>query len=277
MYPESLKRYVKENGVPRKLSRVKQFTAPFLQFIEFCSGVGYDLLASDLIKTQSCDIRTAILNDLPAPKCQCGAVTSLRKDVKNNWYATYCSIKCRSNDPAFGNKISVTKSLLYADEQWKRQTEFKKETTMLSRYGVRSPMQNPHLHLKQQASCFQSDENGLRGYESQGLDFLRNRYENIVNGTIYLKNSGLTIEWLDDNGVSRRSYPDFFVDSINSFIEIKSRYTRRKGNNKLIKCKDRLSEMGIGYVIITIEPNKRITGKKTNIFEIETFNLEYIE
>ena len=59
--------------------------------------------------------------------------------------------------------------------------------------------------------------------------------------------------------------------------KIKSRYTRRKGNNKLIKCKDRLSEMGIGYVIITIEPNKRITGKKTNIFEIETFNLEYIE
>ena len=50
--------------------------------------------------------------------CHCGK--EIHKDRK------YCSFVCRSNDLEYCNKISRTKSILYADPLWKSATEKKK-------------------------------------------------------------------------------------------------------------------------------------------------------
>lgn len=180
--------------------------------------------------------------------CQCGK--EIHKDRK------YCSFLCRSADKAYCNKISKTKLSLYADPYWKLKIEDKKTATTLKNYGVEYPMQDVNIFNRQQAACFKKDENGLHGYEPYVYPFLKQLYITIQLGTQYLKDNNLEIKWKSDDKKYHRSYPDFFVSEINAFIEIKSDYTRKLHNEKLLKCKDELYNMGYGYYICVVKPNK---------------------
>lgn len=193
--------------------------------------------------------------------CQCGK--KIHKDRK------YCSFVCRSADKEYCKKISKTKTNLYADATWKLTTERKKVATTLKNYGVEYPMQNIEIFDKQQSSCFEKDGNGLHGYEPYVYPFLKQIYPKIQLGTVYLMKNFLEIKWLSNDCKNHRSYPDFFVEPLNSFIEVKSKYTRSLHHEKLMKCKDALYNMHYGYIICVVTPNK--------IFDFESYNHEYIE
>jgi hypothetical protein len=206
--------------------------------------------------------------NLPIPKCHCGKETVYRKDSNGNCYSARCSMKCRSNDLSFCKKISETKYNLYKNKEWKEQTEKKKTSTTMKHYGVEYPMQNIPSFEKQQMACFKKDENGLHGYEPYVYGFLKQLYPSIQHGTSYLKYRNLKIEWIGSDNKNHRSYPDFFSEELNSFIEIKSEYTRKLHHNKLIMCKDALNRMRYGYIICVVYPKKK--------FIFETYGIEHI-
>lgn len=202
------------------------------------------------------------------PKCICGKITVFRKSKNRGTYSASCSIKCRSLDKEYTNSISKRKLELYSNVEWKESTEHKKKNTTLKNYGVEYPMHNIICFEKQQKSAFKKKDNGLQGYEPFIYPFLKNLYEDLIKGVDYLKKTELTISW-KDNGKNRRAYPDFFSEEINSFIEIKSDYTLSLHREKLMKCKDRLKELGFGYIVISVNPKKR--------FAIENFNKDFIK
>lgn len=193
--------------------------------------------------------------------CHCGK--KIHKDRK------YCSMLCRSGDLDYCKKISKIKKDLYSDPQWKSLTESKKISTTLKKYGVEYVMQNVDVFNKQQAACFEKDQNGLVGYEPYAYPFLKQLYQSLQIGTDYLKSNNLEIKWKANDGKYHRSFPDFFAEEIHSFIEIKSEYTRKLHDGKLKKCLDRLYEMQYGYIICIVKPNKA--------FQFESYNQEYIK
>lgn len=192
--------------------------------------------------------------------CYCGK--EIHKDRK------YCSFFCRSNDKEYRNKISSTKLRLYSDPKWKMITENKKVATTFLNHGVSYPMQKLEIFERQQAACFEKDEIGLHGYEPYVFGYLKQIYTDIVLGTHFLKENNLSIKWMDLYNKEHRSYPDFFCPAAHTFIEIKSNYTRKLHNEKLMRCRIALHNMRYGYVICVVNPNKS--------FSFESYNTKYI-
>lgn len=209
------------------------------------------------------------MNSVTEPRCICGKITEFRKSKNGESYSACCSMTCRSMDKRYTNSISKRKLQLYSDPIWKEKVENKKIVTTLKNFGVEYPMQDVKIFERQQASCFKKDKDGLHGYEPYVYGFLKQLYPEIQLGTTYLKENNLKIKWLGHDNKEHRSYPDFYCLEINSFIEIKSAYTFSLHYEKIMKCKNRLSEMEYGYIIIVVDPRSS--------FVMETYNLEFIK
>lgn len=268
MYSKEIKQEIKQ--VSAKINRSRKFTKAFSRILE-----NFDI-PEDLLSCNISDIKICIAHDLPVPRCICGKLTSYQKDIEGQFYSVSCSMKCRSVTPRYTKALSDAKIKMYSDPKLKKEVEDKKTKTCLKNNGVLFPMQSPEIHHKHQSNSMQADANGLRGYESIGLEYLTAIYKTVEIGSLYLKKNDIKIQWNDDQGKLRSSFPDFFVDDINCFVEIKSVYTREKGKYKIKKCQERLNDLGFGYVICTIIPNKRIGNKRMYQYLWETFNLEHI-
>ena len=267
MYPAEIQKYLDDKVCKNKISRYGKFTKPYLEFLDVCNKHNFELGA--LINYNFHTIKLCIINNLTPPVCHCGAQSTYGLSNKNIYYAHRCSVLCRSNDKNYCKSISKTKTALYNNKEWKEKTEAKKVKTTTRNYGVAYPMQNIELFEKQQAACFEKDENGLHGYEPYVYPFLCNLYPDIELGTKYLKDNNIQITWKDDNNSRlHRSYPDFFSKSLNTFIEIKSNYTRKKHDYKVTKCSNELYNMRYGYIIVVVEPKKS--------FALSCHNVEYI-
>jgi len=265
IYPDVLRSYINDNTITRKLSRTGKYSAQFSKFIQFCDINNIDL--GSLIECDARTIKLLINNNLPIPRCICGKITTILINKEGEYYPSRCSIACRSNDRKYTSKISKTKSIQYSDINWKTAIENKKIKTTYANYGVNYPMQDISIFEKQQVRCFKKDKNGLQGYEPFIFPFLQNLYDDIQLGLKYLKNNNMKIKWIDGTKI-RHSYPDFFVPSINSFIEIKSMYTYQLHFNKLMKCKDALNLMNYGYIVAIVNPNKS--------YSFQTYNIKHI-
>jgi hypothetical protein len=195
--------------------------------------------------------------------CSCGNVI-----INSHKGRRWCSITCRSNDRYYCRGISNIKTKLYNNNEWKTLVESKKVATTVDHYGVCYPMQNIILFEKQQAACFNKDENGHHGFEPHAYPFLKQAYPDIQNGTSFLKTNNIVIKWVGEDKKEHRSYPDFYSEVLNTFIEIKGDYTRSLHNEKLMKCKNALHSMHYGYIICVVKPKKS--------FSFETYNHEYI-
>ncbi len=69
----------------------------------------------------------------------------------------------------------------------------------------------------------------------------------------------LKIKWVEEDEKIHTSYPDFFViddDGKKFFIEIKSDFTRRSHNYKIMKAKDAILSIGFNYILLTYRPRK---------------------
>jgi hypothetical protein len=266
MYPNTVKEYLISNVFRGKMSRAQRFSSPFTDFLKFCRETGYDL--GELVHYPVSTIRLCILNDLLPPKCDCGNPTQWKIDSTGSFYEVNCSIECRSLSKRFSSALSSVKTRLYEDAIWKKAVEGKKRKTLLKNYNVEHPMHSVELFQKQQKSCFSKNQSGLQGYEPFAYPLLSALYPDVVSGPEFMSDNNLTITWIDNQGKQRRSYPDFFSTDLNSFIEIKSGYTRNLHDYKLMKCKDSLNKLQIGYIILTCKPKRSIV--------IECYNKEFI-
>lgn len=267
MYSDILKNYFKLTKISKnKFSNSGGYSKSFQRFLDFCKMNNFELGALKDCKFNT--IRTCIINDIDIPKCICGKITDICINNQNEIYFKRCSMLCRSNDISYTSKISNTKTKLYKNTEWKNLIESKKTATTMKNYGVNYPMQHLDIFQKQQSACFKKNENGFQGYEPFIYPLLKEIYEDIIIGSKYLKQADINIKWIGDDDKFHYSYPDFWIQSINSFIEIKSEYTYQLHHDKIMKCKDALNVMKYGYIIAIVHP------KKSFIFQ--SFNLKYI-
>ena len=265
MYPPALRSYVLDNLVGVKLStRTKSgYSVIYTDFVDACNihDIDIESIFPPYVSFMEIVYRISI-NSGPLI-CKCGNI--IKESFKGR---RWCSIRCRSDDKSYCRRISSVKTKLYNNPIWKEKTEFKKISTTLEHYGVKYPMQNIISFEKQQAACFKKDNNGLHGFEPYVYPFLNQLYPSIQIGTTYLKINNLVIKWVGKDNKEHRSYPDFYSYEINSFIEIKSEYTRYLHEDKLMECKNELYNMCYGYIICVVKPKKS--------FYFETYNHRYI-
>ena len=251
--PQRIKDFLDANPKMKRYARTRKHTTQYTEFCKLCEEEGIDLTpySGYSIKT----VKLSLRYNLPLPTCSCGAITSFRFNTDGEIYPASCSMVCRNQNIDYHAKIASVKLSRYSNPEWKATVEGKRRSTVREKYGVDYPMQHVDLFLKQQAACFKKDENGLHGYEPYAHPHFKELYPDLCLGTEYLKETNVGIYWLDDEGTTHKSFPDFFSKTANTFIEIKSPYTFSVGEYKIRKCIGRLHEMGIGYVlcIVTLE------------------------
>jgi uncharacterized C2H2 Zn-finger protein len=123
----------------------------------------------------------------------------------------------------------------------------KANNSILEKYGVDNPTQNIIIFnkiLATQRKIKQYKNTSLYYQASYELDFLDNYYEMISD-----VQRGPTIKYLL-NGESKIYYPDFYIESLNLIIEIKSLYYAEYDSKKL-KAKE-LAVINNGYEYILI-------------------------
>lgn len=194
------------------------------------------------------------------------------KTIPNYWaevnHRVFCCSACYHKNDEARKKISSIKKDLYAIPEIKADIEKKKTSTTMKNFGVMYPMQNPESFEKQKKSSFQTHEvDGmmLQGYEPRAYRFLKMMYDEVIQGSAFLKLKDLKLTWIDSTNKMRFTYPDFFVPSISSFVEVKGSYTREIDDEKIMKTKESLMKLGFGYYVLTIHPNKYISIESLHI------------
>lgn len=180
----------------------------------------------------------------------------------------YCSMECYKSDPEASERLSAIKRELYRDQEWKLTVEAKKMATNTRNFGRPHPMQNPESFEKQKMSSFKKkDVKGmsLQGFEPNALEYLSMFQCSIIQGS----SSSTSLSYIDQEGKCRYSFPDFYCEELNSFIEVKSHYTYSVAKDSQIKnaisaCKDKRK----GYIVMIVEPRKSVL--------FMYFNQEYI-
>lgn len=128
-----------------------------------------------------------------------------------------------------------------------RKIKEKQEQTCLENYGVRYPSQNFEIHQKQQKSAhtLKHHSSGLfyRGtYEKDFID-----YCTLNNIQIKNVNNGIKYTFQNEDKIY---FPDFYYESLNLIIEIKSNYTYEcELENNLIK-KEATINSGFNFIFI---------------------------
>lgn len=129
-------------------------------------------------------------------------------------------------NPHFNNR---PKANLTRDE---KKMVHKLSETCLIRFGVPSAMQYEAIFNKKQEASFKKKEyifpSGkevkIQGYENLALDILLEDH----NEDDIIVEKGLPEIWYyDSEGVKRRYYPDIFIKSTNTLIEVKSDFTMK--------------------------------------------------
>ena len=244
--------------LPRQIKSTRAgITKEFTEFSRLCELEGKDLHKRDIIFAEMIFL---VLNP-DAGFCHCGKPTKFNTFVDG--YSRTCSYKCRSESPEYRANLAKAKLEQYSDPEQKAAIEAKKIQTNMANLGVAHPMQNVDSFEKQQAACFKQRKQhkglSMQGFEPLVYDYLTMIYgeAKVLQGTDYLKQQGMTIRWNDDDGSSHISYPDFYLPDMNSFVEVKSTYTYKVGNHKIMKCRDRLNEMGYGYIIFVVTDHRK--------------------
>ncbi len=105
--------------------------------------------------------------------------------------------------------------------------------TMIERYGVRHGMHHPEIYARVVKNAFKLKEYVMpsgriihcQGYEPFAYDILLQNYseEEILCEVDII--ARLPAFWYEHNGVKRRYYPDIFIESTCTIIEVKSEWT----------------------------------------------------
>lgn len=181
---------------------------------------------------------------------------SFHEKREKTWQANY-GVKNPKNSPAIQEKISKTmvekygcehyiqsehyennKHLInekrnatfeekYGGHPWKNSEILDKRTqTNIKKYGVVNPSQNPEIHSKKFRKKVYTFPSGrteyIQGYEGKAIDLLLNMIDE--NDIIIDNNKMPSIDY-EYKGKNRKYFPDVWIPSLNTFIEVKGIYT----------------------------------------------------
>ena len=193
-----------------------------------------------------------------------------------------CSMKNRWKNTEYKNHMKGQQKIVHNSDSWKnaqskiqsklantteRKTEFRKRMTKYFNGGGaeklseirRNLWKNPDYAKKQLNSCFSYKDylmpSGrivkLQGYEPQVLDELLKTYDenDIVIGIKELNKTIGRVSYIEDN-IERTYYPDFYIKSTNTIIEVKSKYTYEKHKRKNVLKKKACIDKGFKFKLI---------------------------
>lgn len=119
--------------------------------------------------------------------------------------------------------------------------------SMIEKYGVENPMQSNEINDKRIKSSFLiNDFESIKYQGKYELNFLHF----CKNSNIPISKPKFTIDYYED-GIKRKYLPDFYIESINLIIEIKSTYYYNLHKNKNILKKEYTIKEGYTYIMIT--------------------------
>jgi hypothetical protein len=131
-------------------------------------------------------------------------------------------------------KISDTQGERYGGMGWGSPTIGRKiKDTNLQRYGTEIPMHNEELFIKQKVACFKMKDYTLpsgrivkvQGYEPFALNMLMSHYG---EADVVVSRRDLPKFFYTIDGKLHKYYPDVYVKSTNTIVEVKSMWTSTK-------------------------------------------------
>ncbi len=170
-------------------------------------------------------------------------------------YGLYCSGKCRSNHDHCKAAMKKTNLEKYGCVNVFQSTAIKEKIkkTMLENHGVEFPSQSAIIMEKKLESSYKTKRyvtpSGkiwfYQGYENKLFDELLtfNNEEDII--TEYSKMPSFW--YIDNMGISRKYYPDCFIEKTNTIYEVKSDYTLKEGKKNGVFDLKKKSVIDSGY------------------------------
>jgi predicted nuclease of restriction endonuclease-like RecB superfamily len=217
-------------------------------------------------------------------RCSCGTLSEKRFEMLNIYrypYCESCSLKLKekknvetcmkkygvsnaSKHIDIKNKINEVFLNKYGDHP-KRTKEVQEKwvTTCLEKYGGH-PNQNVEVQAKAEKNSYihkdymlpSGDVIKLQGYEPFALDDLLQKYEetDIIIG----RGNVPRIQYIS-NGIKRVYFPDFYIKSTNTIIEIKSEWTLQLTTCRLSSKAEAVIKEGYKYEVLVYGSNKKCT------------------
>ena len=170
------------------------------------------------------------------------------------------------------HKIKATNLERYGHEHAIQCEDVKNKikATNLERHGHESPMQNAKVFEKNKSSCYKKKEyvfpsgrtNLVQGYEPQALDILikQHQEDDIVTDNIEIETLCGSI-WYTFENKKHRYYPDIYIKSSNTIIEIKSTYTFEVKKEINLKKRQACIEAGVNFEFWVMNEKGEILSK----------------
>lgn len=198
------------------------------------------------------------------------------KKVAENNIKKY-STKCTLNLPENIKKKKQTWLDKYGYDNPNKAIEVKQKTikTNIEKYGVVSPslLTNPYKRWKNFHSYIMPDgrEFKIQGWEQHALElYLLKQYNphDIEHDMHFMHNFHFT--YIDNDNFTHQYYPDFYIKSINTFIEVKSTFTLYNNIERNLKKFEAVINAGYNLIICLIH-------KKSNKYTYELLTYEDIK
>lgn len=151
------------------------------------------------------------------------------------------------------------------DAQKQPKLHAKKRQAYFKKYGVYNPMQRPEIFEKSRKASFKyknitifgRDFKNLQGYESYGINYIINTHPTLnVNDINAGERSQIPSIWYtDSNNVSRIHFPDIFVSKLNTFFEVKGKYTFDVNKKQNLLKRQSAILQGYNYIILIFDKN----------------------
>lgn len=216
-------------------------------------------------------------------RCKCGKETEKRFEMLNKYRVPYCEecaqiiIKERSKETCM-KKFGVPNAGLNKEIKEKikesyikrfgghpkqtKEVQEKWKQTCLEKYGGH-PNQNPTVHAKAEINSFQYKDYTLpsgkiikyQGYEDAALDELLEYFDedDIIIGRCNIP----TIPYVCNEGINRIYFPDFFIQSMNTILEIKSDWTLKLKTCRLDEKANAVKKSGYEFEVWVYDGNKK--------------------
>ena len=179
----------------------------------------------------------------------------VQENIKNTFYLKYGGYPLSILE--FREKIKDTFMKKYGVDHYMKCNEgLSKWRNQFSKShnGLTHPMHVPEIAEKQSKSSYQlkdytskrGNKYKVQGYEMFAIEILEDMNLDFVNTKIEVGNISYSMD-----GKNRKYYPDFYITDLDLYLEVKSRYTYERDNNKIECIRDSNSNLNLAVLIFS--------------------------
>jgi transposase len=141
----------------------------------------------------------------------------------------------------------------------------KKQNLSFQKYGVSNPMQHPLIFERSMKNSFRYKSitiNGkifdrIQGFEDVGIQYVLNTFNLSVTDIINGRTGIPSISYIDENGKKRVHFPDIYLPTLNTLIEVKSEFILNKNLERVLTKRNSAIQQGYKYIILVFNSKKQ--------------------